>query len=146
MPVDYSKFDEIDYDALLMTESEEKEEREETRKKNWEALKKASRDVMMATKMMKEKGITEDEIKLTPVEKSKMRAIVQDYERRGINILDLSEPPPKMKKLVAEAWEARYSLFERLLPEESKEGEGRKLEEQAAQESWEIVRAFLKKQ
>jgi len=148
MPVDYSKFDEIDYDALLMSESEEKEEREEKRKKNLEALKKAALkkaglNVAIGLEMMKEKGITADVIKSTPEEKSKVLAIHQYYERRGINILDLSEPPPELKKLFAETWKAKYSLFERLCPEESKGS--RKLEEQTVQESWEIVRAVLKK-
>lgn len=143
MPVDYSKFDEIDYDALLMSESEEKEEREEKRKKNLEALKKAGLNVALGLEMMKEKGITADVMKSTPEEKSKVLAIHQYYERRGINILDLSEPPPELKKLFAETWKAKYSLFERLCPEESMGS--RKLEEQTVQESWEIVRAVLKK-
>ena len=134
MPVDYSKFDEIDYDALLMSESEEKEEKRGSE----EARKKKVKEKV--SEKMKEKGAAE--IELTPVEKSKLRAIVDDYMRRGIDMLDLSEPSPEMMRVLAEVVDARSSFLGVGVPAEEK----RKIEKQLAKEAWDIVRAVLKKQ
>lgn len=132
MPVDYSKFDEIDYDALLMSEQEKEEKRgsEEARRK------KVKEKVL-------EKMKAPAEIELTPVEKSKLRAIVHDYMRRGIDMLDLSEPSPEMLRVLAEVCDARSSFLDGVgVPAEEK----RRIEKQLAKDAWEDVIAVLKEQ